>query len=407
MHGRLGRFCISCLDYRRAVEQFELALAAAERTGDPDLIAGQLHSLADTLLLVVRHLRVLEVEASGGELERAEAAIEALCERTGEDTIGDAALDRLRAELLCEQGLPALGLEILEQSRARGSSVPRAERAAFASIHARVLRLVGRPWEALAEAQRAGRLAATAADDRELILALDELALCQRDVGDLDGAFETARRLNARVWTIHQRHTRQLVQEVWARADLVRERRQLESKAAEARRSAELDALTGIGNRRLLERFLRDAALRQDQIALVLVDLDHFKLINDGFGHNVGDAVLQRIAELLAGEARGGQVAIRFGGDEFLLALPNVAVERATGLAQRLRLAIESQDWEEVTPELHVSASLGVAAGAATRWRTVVTAADAALYAAKQHGRNAVGTLGGVQVLAPSTASEH
>ena len=403
---RLGIFCVSFLDYERAIEQFELSLAAAQRLGAADKISRQLHNLADALLLAVRHGRLLESDTRGDELARAEHAVAELRDQASEDFVGRSGVDRLRAELLCEQGLPAQALEVLEQARSQPSSAPLAQRAAFAWINARALRLVGRPQEAVAEAAHAAALARESGDHHELMLALDELAVCQEAAGDLASAFSTARQVTARVWRIHQSQTRQLVNEVWTRAELVKDRRALESKAAEASRSAELDALTGIGNRRQLERFLRDAAVRQDQIALILVDLDHFKQINDGFGHDVGDAVLQRIAELLAGEARSGQVAIRFGGDELLLVMPNVAVELATSLAHRLRYTIEAQEWGPLAPELRVSASLGVAAGAATRWRAVIAAADAALYAAKQHGRNAIGTLGGSQVFGAPRAAD-
>ncbi len=404
---RLGIFCISFLDYARAIEQFEVSLAVAERLGDADKISRQLHNLADALLLALRHGRLHGTGAELGEqVSRAERVVAQLCAQASEDFVRRSGVDRLRAELLCEQGRPEQALELLAEADLRPSSAPLAQRAASAWIHARALRLVGRPREALAEAEHAAELARESGDHHELMLALDELAVCQEAAGDLATAFRTARRVTARMWTIHQSQTRQLVNEVWARADLVKDRRALESRAAEASRSAELDALTGIGNRRQLERFLRDAAVRQDQIGLILVDLDHFKQINDGFGHDVGDTVLQRIAELLAGEVRGGQVAIRFGGDEFLLAMPNVAAELATGLAHRLRTSIEAQQWEPPGPELRVSASLGVAAGAATRWRAVVEAADAALYAAKQHGRNAIGTLGGSQVFGAPPATD-
>ena len=393
---RLGIFCISFLDYERAIEQFELSLAAAERLGDADKISRQLHNIADALLLQARHARLLQSGTGAPELSRAERALSRLGAEASEDFLRRSGADRLQAELLCELGLLDEALRVIEAALSRVGGIPvAAQRAAFAWIHARCLRLAGRATEALIQAQKAVALAAETDDHHELMLALDELAACQQAAGETLAALATGRRVNALMWRIHQSQTRQLVNEVWARADLVKERRQFESRAAEASRSAELDALTGIGNRRLLERFLRDASARQDDVAVIIVDLDHFKQVNDGFGHETGDAVLRRIAALLSAQARTGQVAIRFGGDEFLLGLPNVTTELAGALAHRLHQAVQHESWGALAPELSVTASLGVASGAASCWQAVMSAADAALYDAKQNGRNAIGAPGG------------
>ncbi|MGO9975906.1 MAG: diguanylate cyclase [Solirubrobacteraceae bacterium] len=200
------------------------------------------------------------------------------------------------------------------------------------------------------------------------------------------------RRVYARMSMIHQGQTQQLVREVWARADLMRERRRLESQAAEASHQAEQDALTGIGNRRLLARFVQEATVRQAEIAIVIVDLDRFKEINDSLGHDVGDLVLQRVAQILETRVRAGQVAIRYGGDEFVLALSSVSPSSAAALAERIRAAIAAQNWASLRPGLAITATLGVAIGPASRSQAVLSAADAALYAAKQSGRNTIGT---------------
>lgn len=101
----------------------------------------------------------------------------------------------------------------------------------------------------------------------------------------------------------------QLVAETWARVDLERDRRDLQARAAEATRSAEEDSLTGIGNRRLLERFLAAEAAAVSRVAVIVIDVDHVKTINDTLGHDVGDAVLRR-----ARRAAPEQDASRAGG---------------------------------------------------------------------------------------------
>lgn len=85
-------------------------------------------------------------------------------------------------------------------------------------------------------------------------------------------------------------------------------------------------------------------------------------------------------------------MAIRYGGDEFVLALPGVRLSAARGFAERLRLSVLGHDWTSVAPGLQVTASFGVACGPAASWQAVIAAADTPLYLSKQHGGNAVGT---------------
>jgi diguanylate cyclase (GGDEF)-like protein len=174
--------------------------------------------------------------------------------------------------------------------------------------------------------------------------------------------------------------------------DLERDRSNLQTQAAEATRSAEEDALTGLGNRRLLERFLAEEEVRHSEVACIIADVDSFKEINDAFGHDVGDAVLRQIGQLLSRRTRSGQLAIRYGGDEFVVALPGVNMAGASGFAERIRLAVSELDWTAVAPGLHVTVSLGVACDPARDWQATVSAADGLLLAAKRRGRNAVVT---------------
>jgi diguanylate cyclase (GGDEF)-like protein len=395
---RLGIFCVSFLDYDRAIEQFEASLAAAERIGDRDKISRQLQNIGDGLVLAARQRRLANVSTGGRELERAEAVVRALLAQATDDFIRRSASYRLLAEVLCERGCLEEALEVLDRYRDKAGAIAlAAQRAALAWVEARCRRLAGRSGSGVVEAERAVAIARGSDDDHELMLALEELAACQEAAGDATGALATAREVKAHMWSIHQRQTRQLVREVWARADFVRDQATLQSQAAEASRRAEQDALTGIGNRRNLERFLGDEAHEQRQIALVVVDVDHFKLINDTFGHRVGDGVLRRIGHLLRDEMRAHQVAVRYGGDEFVLGLLGVDLKAAAAFAERLRSKIEELDWSVLAPELRVTASLGVANGARRHWRAVFSLADAALYQAKREGRNRVVTAQGLR----------
>jgi diguanylate cyclase (GGDEF)-like protein len=388
---RLGIFCVSFLDYDRAIEQFEDSLAAAERLGDQEKIGRQLHNLADCLLLMVRQKRVANAGDGAEELARAEDVVAEMLARATPEFLRRAGGYRLQAEVLCESGRPEEGLAMIEAHRDQVDGiVSTAQRAAVAWIEARCLRLAGQPEKAVERASSAVEMALDSSDDHELMVALEELSACQEAAGDLRGALETSRLVKARIWTIHRRETRQLVQEVWGRADLIRDQATLQTQAAEARRRANEDALTGIGNRRVLESYLDREAYERRPLALVVIDVDHFKVINDTLGHPVGDSVLRRIGQLLRDEVRTGQVAVRYGGDEFVLGVIGVELEAAVGLAERLRHRIEGLDWSALATGLHVTASLGVASGVTDGWRETFSAADAALYAAKRAGRNTV-----------------
>ena len=161
------------------------------------------------------------------------------------------------------------------------------------------------------------------------------------------------------------------------------------------------DPLMGIYNRRyfdrrLYEEFCRSVRYRQ-QLSLIMLDIDHFKVVNDRWGHQVGDLVLKRLAELLRGTVRDLDVVCRYGGEELAIILPHTSAESTLVLAERLRKKIENTVilTEDASPDnqsIQVTASLGVSELMA-QMETVdmlVSQADKALYSAKMKGRNCV-----------------
>ncbi|EHR70582.1 diguanylate cyclase (GGDEF) domain-containing protein [Burkholderiales bacterium JOSHI_001] len=154
------------------------------------------------------------------------------------------------------------------------------------------------------------------------------------------------------------------------------------------------DPLTGLGNRRALARWMSEHLPRAEQgepLTLLLLDLDHFKRVNDRHGHGVGDLVLQRTAEVIAKNCRERDLAVRYGGEEFVLALASVPHNAAVDIAHRLREAMSLQAWSELTPGLAVSVSIGIAHGnEAGNAEGLLTLADRRLYAAKYAGRDRV-----------------
>jgi diguanylate cyclase (GGDEF)-like protein len=156
------------------------------------------------------------------------------------------------------------------------------------------------------------------------------------------------------------------------------------------------DPLTDLANRRAGLMALTQswsAATRHGQpLSLISIDVDHFKKINDQYGHLVGDTVLQAIAKCLKEGSRREDTVCRWGGEEFLIICPNLAIHDAQRIAERLRLAVAAQDLGVEKAPVRVTASFGLAAlnAAMTSQDRLLSAADQALYAAKAAGRNCV-----------------
>lgn len=177
-----------------------------------------------------------------------------------------------------------------------------------------------------------------------------------------------------------------------ARRDAQRQR----ARAAEFAQHAVRDPLTGIGNRRHLDQqftgLVEEAERLQRPLAVALLDVDHFKQINDSHGHQMGDRVLVALAQLLAENVRSHDVLARMGGEEFVIVLPDMAHERAMEVCARLAERIRSHSWPPGGPA-RVTVSIGVAgcsAGQPADPVELLQRADEALYEAKRCGRDRV-----------------
>jgi diguanylate cyclase (GGDEF)-like protein len=151
------------------------------------------------------------------------------------------------------------------------------------------------------------------------------------------------------------------------------------------------DELTGTFNRRHLMRLIERATERERRFSLCLLDIDFFKHINDTYGHTAGDAVLRAFAQTVQSQVRPGDTFGRYGGEEFLLMLPDTPAASARVLAERVRLAIEHMRCAELGPNVVVTVSIGVAECIpGESISQAVGRADEALYMAKSAGRNQV-----------------
>ncbi len=161
------------------------------------------------------------------------------------------------------------------------------------------------------------------------------------------------------------------------------------------------DGLTGIANKRYFHDFLDREAARSlrygSRLSLAMLDVDHFKRINDGHGHPAGDEVLQRLASTIARAVRREQLFARVGGEEFALVLPEISHAQAEEFCERIRGTIENEPFPF---DCRITISIGLASMETRHSREeLIDAADRALYVAKQAGRNrvvAAETLGGV-----------
>ncbi|MCH8626356.1 GGDEF domain-containing protein [Arsenicicoccus piscis] len=252
-------------------------------------------------------------------------------------------------------------------------------------------------WDELTEPQR--------------VLVLEVLSRCHAAAGDHAAAYQALREHVDR---------RQSVQDALGRnranaLEVLHRARRAEREAARARdrvrtlsatledlqdatqlmwESSVRDVTTGVYNRRYFDEQLAqlsaDAAERGEPLSLVLLDIDHFKVVNDSFGHLVGDQVLADLGALLRRHARPSDVVTRYGGEEFAILQPRTPLPVAEAFAERLREAVADYRWTAADPG-RVTISAGVASALdRTDDRSLIRAADRALYDAKAAGRNRV-----------------
>ncbi len=247
---------------------------------------------------------------------------------------------------------------------------------------------------------RAQLQAAVERDVQELLdPSVDELQECfmrlEIQCGRTDAALHWAAQRMARLEARHQRQIETVRRHIELFQRIEQERQQERERNQQQLRfwqdEALRDPLCGTLNRRGLQVAAQTLLQPDCAVAVLMLDLDHFKRINDSFGHTLGDAVLRRAAERLQAVIREGDVLARLGGEEFCVLLPRCQQEQALRIAEKLRAQIEQTAWSELAPTLQVTLSAGVSAGlGADPLDALVEAADQGLYAAKAAGRNRV-----------------
>lgn len=173
-------------------------------------------------------------------------------------------------------------------------------------------------------------------------------------------------------------------------SDLVVTNSQLRTETDKFRKLSTVDALTNAFNRHGIEQIIESLEIRLNPTSLIMLDIDHFKRINDRRGHDTGDRVLQKISDIILNSTRSTDKLGRWGGEEFILICPNTSVGMAMALAEKLRIVVFDTLFEPENP-IAVTASFGVAAVLANEpFANAFKRADEALYNAKSLGRNCV-----------------
>jgi diguanylate cyclase (GGDEF)-like protein len=359
---------------------FEEALRLARELGDP------------VLLLAIMNNYVYTAVTRGDERGAAMTEeMRRLAERELPEGYPSAWLDTIAFGLMDAGRLD----EAAEFAAAAVEAAPRdnVEPTVFAMCiltQAKIERARGNFEQAVERAGAALEHGRTAGVNEAIGRALEELSELAAEAGDYRRAYEYLRERNEAL-DLFQTERSELhavtLQAIYA-VEVERQQR----LALEA--LADTDPLTGLYNRRYMNRHL--AQLVQEPVALALVDIDHFKRINDRFGHEAGDRVLVRLVQILQEhvETVGHEAAFaaRIGGEEFVLALPGITAADARDCCERVRSELELDDWDEIAPGLRVTVSVGLATqpigGGAPS--SLLSRADTQLYSAKRQGRNRV-----------------
>lgn len=179
--------------------------------------------------------------------------------------------------------------------------------------------------------------------------------------------------------------------------ELDQKNRELEDANRRLRKLSITDGLTGLFNHRHVHELLHDEFERssrtEEPVAVAMIDLDRFKAVNDTYGHPTGDVILYETARILRETAREIDMVGRYGGEEFIVILPNTGEEEASRFGERVRAAVEAHVFRDDANEIRMTTSAGVAAFPAPRVdspETLLKRADDALYEAKESGRNRV-----------------
>ncbi len=395
----------------RAIEVNRQALLLARTVEDPDVLFAGFNNLANSLVTLAQGppeaaaqtgLTAAEAFGEAKELFATALAISVEHGRTSREALALGNLVGVLTSLGRFDEARSLGIRSKQLTHAHG----------YRSLEltsdinlAQVTRAEGRTAEAVAAMEDLLELPEVAEEPLLLTELHTALHLMHKELG----AFEQALRHHERLYAVRMELAAQTagiqsrmllgsleVEEARHRAEHSRrEASRAEARAAELDRAAHTDALTGLPNRRSLDRELpllvEQARAGDRELCAAMIDLDHFKRVNDTRGHAMGDRVLVEMAGVLRQATREPDLAVRVGGEEFLLVFADTTPEQAARACERLLESVRRHPWDDVVPGVTCTVSAGISTLAPdesiTRW---LERADAALYTAKREGRDRV-----------------
>ena len=403
-----GAFADAEVHYRHALEM-------GERNEDPIHVARVKMNYAG-----LHHQRGLQLDRDGRGAEARECYLEGvhLCESllTGlglEGPFNKAHCMGTLGELHRELGRPEVARGFFAEMLAHGTAMNNPHQQAEALMNLGKTHMVlGDSAEARRLLERSLELASGANVRRLAADGFLELAAWFEASGDLPTAIEHHKRFHAlqeevlraelraagiahQIWLDFQKLRRDVKRCQRNAEMLARDNGELSLRIDRLARVAHEDAVTGLSNRRYLDLRLPELVAsvheHDSRLCIGIVDIDHFKAINDACSHSVGDAVLRTVAHMIGAHCREGDVSARYGGDEFVICLVDAHLDAAMTMLERLRGLVEGHDWSALHPDLMVTLSIGVSEIEANdSVATLMHRVDLALYRAKHAGRNRV-----------------
>jgi len=372
-----------CRQQERAVEFCTRAVALARKLGDPVLLAWWLINLGGTQAELAYAARekgdALTFESGMEAAIRETDEARALCEANGDPWALRLCLGNL-AEYCTETGW-------FEESKRRldayaavvGGNYHRGEEQYLYTLGQTLINL-GQVDEAIEQLTRSIEIAEITGNVDTMVHATEYLSEAYERKGDHRQALQFHKRF-------HATYVKMSAENAQRRARLA----EIRYESDKLRSLADQDPLTGLFNRRRLEVALAEFHAAGHPYAIAMIDIDHFKRINDTFSHMVGDQVLREVGGLILSAVRGEDLAVRYGGEEFALLLKGASIAPGHDVCNRLRETIAGWGWDGIAAGLKVTASIGLAASIETAGpEPLLQLADRRLYAAKAAGRNRV-----------------
>jgi diguanylate cyclase (GGDEF)-like protein len=396
-YGAIGVACTQLDDFAQAEHAYRRSIPLFEQAGAHESVVFVHNNLA---ILRVRSIE-REISDHSRRGQFADEALQLIDEgfkrnESVQSKLANAALHNTRGDLFVVLGDISQSVKSIREALVayRQMPLPRGEADTLTNLGEAYLKL-GNTDEALTYLREAEAIVARHdLKDHERILA-KLLATAYEQQGEHNLALRYFKRYHALELDTHRLDTQKKLQQLAMRAEIdkaMAEAMAERQRANQLDRLAHEDVLTGISNRRRLDEWAADQpATISTGLAVAVMDIDHFKQINDQHSHSTGDAVLRAMGAVLRAHARAGDVVARYGGEEFVVVMLGVEHNHVADMMERLRAVVEAHPWYEIALSLRVTISIGVAHADGTQsFKSLVDRADEALYRAKQGGRNQV-----------------